>query len=325
LSIFERAAAFITRSRPKQKMGAIARREAREGYIFIAPWLVGLVAFTLLPVIASLVFSFSAWQISAPPKWIGLANYSELLQDQAMLKSLYNTLYLAVFGVPLNMFFGLLIALLMNQDVRGIGIFRTIFYLPSILSTVAVAVLWLWILNPRYGLVNEALGLIGIQGPAWLIDPNWTKPAVILMGLWGVGPNVIIYLAGLKSIPLHLYEAAKLDGADSWAQFRYITFPMLSPSIFFNLVTNIIGALQIFVSIAALTMGGPGSGGVGHAGGAEDSLLVFMLYLYRQAFSQSRMGYASALAWFLAAIIMLLTLFNFWGAKRWVYYEGNKS
>jgi multiple sugar transport system permease protein len=303
----------------------MARREAREGYIFIAPWLLGLVAFTLLPVIASLVFSFSAWQISAPPKWIGLANYTELIQDPAMLKSLYNTLYLALFGVPLNLVVGLVIALLMNQDVRGIGVFRTIFYLPSILSTVAVAVLWIWILNPRYGLVNQALAIIGIQGPAWLIDPNWTKPAVILMGLWGIGPNVIIYLAGLKSIPLHLYEAARLDGADSWAQFRFVTFPMLSPSIFFNLVTNIIGALQIFVSIAALTMGGPAAGGVGRAGGADDSLLVFMLYLYRQAFTQFRMGYASALAWFLAAIIMLLTLFNFLFARRWVYYESNKS
>jgi len=164
--------------------------------------------------------------------------------------------------------------------------------------------------------------LIGIQGPGWLSDPTWAKPAVILMGLWGVGGNMIIYLAGLKGIPQHLYEAAKLDGASILGQFRHITLPMLSPSIFFNLITNIIGALQVFVSIAALTMGGPGSGGVGHAGGADDSLLVFMIYLYRQAFTQSRMGYASALAWFLAVIIMALTLFNFWLARRWVYYEG---
>jgi multiple sugar transport system permease protein len=268
--------------------------------------------------------SFNAWQISAPPKWIGLANYMELFSDPAMKKSLYNTLYLAAFGVPLNLFIGLGIALLMNQKVRGIGIFRTIWYLPSVLSSVAVAVLWMWILNPRFGLLNQALKMIGIKGPGWLVDPLWAKPAVILMGLWGVGGSMIIYLAGLKGIPQHLYEAAELDGAGTLGRFRYITLPMLSPSIFFNLVTNIIGSLQVFVSIAALTMGGPASGGVGHAGGVDDSLLVFMLYLYRQAFTFFRMGYASALAWFLAVIIMVLTLFNFWMSRRWVYYESSQ-
>ena len=302
----------------------MARREAIEGYLFISPWLIGLLAFTIGPIIASFYLSFNAWQISAPPKWIGLANYAELFNDPAMRKSLYNTLYLAVFGVPLNMIVGLAIALLLNQNIRGMSIFRTIYYLPSVLSSVAIAVLWMWILNPRFGLLNRTLAVIGIKGPGWLVDPLWAKPAVILMGLWGVGGGMIIYLAGLRGIPQHLYEAAKLDGADTLQQFRFITLPMLSPSIFFNLITNIIGALQIFVSIAALTMGGPASGGVGRAGGVNDSLLVFMLYLYRQAFSFFRMGYASALAWFLAAIIMALTLFNFWLSRRWVYYEGGQ-
>lgn len=302
----------------------MARKEALEGYFFILPWLIGLLAFTLGPVLASFYLSFNAWQISAPPKWIGLANYAELIQDPAVKKSLYNTLYLTTFGVPLNMIAGLAIALLMNQNVRGIGIFRTIWYLPSVLSSVAVAVLWMWILNPRYGLLNQALILVGIKGPGWLADPEWAKPAVILMGLWGVGGSMIIYLAGLKGIPQHLYEAAKLDGAGTLGQFRFITLPLLSPSIFFNLVTNIIGSLQVFVSIAALTMGGPEAGGVGRAGGVDDSLLVFMLYLYRQAFSFFRMGYASALAWFLAAIIMALTIFNFWLSRRWVYYESGQ-
>ncbi len=305
-------------------MSPMARREAGEGYLFISPWLIGLLAFTIIPVIASLAFSFTAWQISAPPRWIGLDNYTELLQDPAMHLSLSNTLYLALFGVPLNLVVGLAIALLMNQNVRGIGVFRTIWYLPSVLSSVAVAVLWLWILNPRYGLINQGLALVGIEGPGWLIDPDWAKPAVILMGLWGVGGTMIIYLAGLKGIPQHLYEAAKLDGAGVFGQFRYVTLPMLSPSIFFNLVTNIIAALQVFVSIAALTMGGAEAGGVGRAGGPNDTLLVFMLYLYRQAFTQFRMGYASALAWFLAALIMVLTLLNFWMARKWVYYEGAK-
>jgi multiple sugar transport system permease protein len=304
-----------------RRSSRMARKEAWEGYLFILPWLIGLVAFTLGPVLASFYLSFNAWQISAPPIWIGLTNYTELLQDPGMKKSLVNTLYLTVFGVPINMLAGLAIALLMNQDVRGIGIFRTIWYLPSVLSSVAVAVLWLWILNPRFGLLNQALGLIGIKGPGWLIDPLWAKPAVIVMGLWGVGGSMIIYLAGLKGIPQHLYEAAKLDGAGMIGQFRYITLPMLSPSIFFNLVTNIIGSLQIFVSVAALTMGGPEAGGVGSAGGVDDALLVFMLYLYRQAFTFFRMGYASALAWFLAAIIMALTALNFWGSRRWVFYE----
>jgi multiple sugar transport system permease protein len=308
----------------RQKMSPMARREAREGYLFISPWIIGFLAFTFIPVVASLVLSFTAWQISAPPKWIGLDNYVELFKDPVMFKSLYNTFYLALFGVPLNLLIGLLSALLMNQNVRGIGFFRTIWYLPSILSSVAIAVLWLWILNPRYGLINGMLALVGIQGPGWLTDPTWAKPAVILMGLWGVGGNMIIYLAGLKGIPQHLYEAAKLDGAGILGQFFHITLPLLSPSIFFNLVTNIIGALQVFVSIAALTMGGPASGGVGHAGGVSDSLLVFMLYLYREAFNQFRMGYASAMAWFLTAIIMVLTLINFWLSKHWVYYESAK-
>lgn len=307
-----------------RRKSKLARREALEGYLFIAPWLIGLIAFTIGPIIASFYISFNAWQISAPPKWIGLENYIELFNDPAVHKSLYNTLYLALFGVPLNMVAGLAIALLLNQNIRGMSIFRTIYYLPSVLSSVAIAVLWMWILNPRFGLLNLALGVIGIKGPGWLVDPVWSKPAVILMGLWGVGGGMIIYLAGLRGIPQHLYEAAKLDGANTLGQFRYITLPMLSPSIFFNLVTNIIGALQVFVSIAALTMGGPASGGVGRAGGVEDSLLVFMLYLYRQAFSNFRMGYASALAWFLTAIIMALTLFNFWLSRRWVYYEGSK-
>jgi multiple sugar transport system permease protein len=307
----------------RKPMSKKVRREALQGYLFISPWLIGLLAFTIGPIIASFILSFNAWQITAPPKWIGFDNYTEMFADPGMHKSLYNTFFLAVVGVPLNMVAGLSIALLLNQKIRGISVFRTIYYLPAVLSSVAVAVLWMWILNPRFGLLNRGLALIGIKGPGWLIDPLWAKPAVILMGLWGVGSSMIIYLAGLKGIPQHLYEAAKLDGAGTFGQFRYVTIPMLSPSIFFTLVTNIIGALQIFVSIAALTMGGPASGGVGRAGGVDDSLLVFMLYLYRQAFSFFRMGYASALAWFLAAIIMILTLFNFWLSRRWVYYEGS--
>jgi multiple sugar transport system permease protein len=315
--------AFTQKISHRTPMSKNARREALQGYLFILPWLIGLVAFTIGPIVASFYLSFNAWQISAPPKWIGLDNYTEMFSDPAMHKSLYNTLYLALFGVPLNMIVGLAIALLLNQNIRGISVFRTVYYLPSVLSSVAVAVLWMWILNPRFGLLNRGLTLLGVKGPGWLIDPLWAKPAVLIMGLWGVGGSMIIYLAGLRGIPNHLYEAAKLDGAGTLGQFRYVTLPMLSPSIFFTLVTNIIGALQVFVSIAALTMGGPASGGVGRAGGVDDSLLVFMLYLYRQAFSFFRMGYASALAWFLAAIIMILTLFNFWLSQRWVYYEGS--
>ena len=311
--------------RTKRKMSRTRVREATLGYAFISPWIIGLLAFTIGPVLASLALSFTAWQVSAPPKWIGLDNYIELFSDEAMYKSLYNTIYLTAIGVPLNLVAGLLIALLMNQKVRGISIFRTIWYLPSILSSVAVAVLWLWVLNPRYGLVNRALALIGIQGPGWLTDPVWAKPAVLLMGLWGVGGGMVIYLAGLQGIPEHLYEAAKLDGAGTLAQFRHVTLPMLSPTIFFNFITGLIGSLQVFVSIAALTMGSSWGGGVGKAGGVDDSLLVFMLYLYRQAFSYFRMGYASALAWFLAAIIMILTVINFTIGQRWVFYEGNLS
>ena len=306
----------------RPRLTRLQLREALEGYLFISPWLVGLLAFTLGPIVLSFALSFTAWQISAPPIWIGLDNYAELFQDPTMYKSLYNTIYLAVLGVPLSMVLALGIAMLMNQGVRGISIFRTIWFLPSVLSSVAVAVLWSWILNPRYGLLNQALALVGIEGPGWLTEPEWAKPAVILMGLWGVGGSMVIYLAGLKGIPQHLYEAAKLDGAGEWAQFRHVTLPMLSPTIFFNLITSVIGSLQVFVSIAAITMGASWGGGVSRAGGPDDSLLVFMLYLYRQAFGFFRMGYASALAWFLAAIIMALTIINFQLAKRWVYYEG---
>ncbi|MCL5997157.1 MAG: sugar ABC transporter permease [Chloroflexi bacterium] len=306
----------------RPRLTRLQLREALEGYLFISPWLVGLLAFTLGPIVLSFALSFTAWQISAPPIWIGLDNYTELFQDPTMYKSLYNTIYLAVLGVPLSMVLALGIAMLMNQGVRGISIFRTIWFLPSVLSSVAVAVLWSWILNPRYGLLNRALALVGIDGPGWLTEPEWAKPAVILMGLWGVGGSMVIYLAGLKGIPQHLYEAAKLDGAGEWAQFRHVTLPMLSPTIFFNLITSVIGSLQVFVSIAAITMGASWGGGVSRAGGPDDSLLVFMLYLYRQAFGFFRMGYASALAWFLAAIIMALTIINFQLAKRWVYYEG---
>ena len=310
------------RRRRRISFTRLQTREAAEGYLFISPWLIGLFLFTLGPIVVSFFLSFTAWQISAPPLWIGLTNYTEMLQDPTMYKSLYNTLYLAILGVPLTMLFALGIALLMNQGVRGISIFRTIWYLPSVLSSVAVAVLWSWLLNPRYGLLNKALGVVGIDGPGWLTDPEWAKPAVVLMGLWGVGGSMVIYLAGLQGIPQHLYEASELDGAGPWARFRHITLPMLSPTIFFNLITSVIGSLQVFVSIAAITMGASWGGGVSRAGGPDDALLVFMLYLYRQAFGFFRMGYASALAWFLAAIIMVLTIVNFQLAKRWVYYEG---
>ena len=279
-------------------------RRILTGLTFTLPWILGLGIFTLYPVIASLYYSFCDYSVLEPAIWIGGDNYARMLHDGAFWLSLENTLIYAGLSIPLSMVVALTLALLLNCNVRGTAIFRTIFYLPSIVPVTASAMLWLWILNPSFGLINYALApichLFGLEPPGWLSDPTWAKPALILMSAWGVGNSMIIYLAGLQDVPEALYEAAEIDGANKWQQFWYVTFPMIMPVIYFNLVMGIIGALQTFTQVFIMTGGTMGD--------PAQSTLMYAPYLFSTAFFDLRMGYASALAWVLFCIIALLTL-----------------
>ena len=292
----------------KQTPGS--KKEAVEGFLFISPWLIGFLIFTLGPLIASIFLSLSKWDIFSDPQFVGFANYVKMFEDPLFKKSLWNTFYYSIVSIPLGMAGGLSLALLLNQKVKGLPIFRTIFYLPSVTSGVAVALLWKWIFNPEFGLANAILNWFGLPGSQWLSSPTWAMPAIIIMSLWGVGGGMLIYLAGLQGIPQQLYEAAELDGAGSWSCFVNITLPMLSPTLFFQLIMGIIGSFQVFTQVFVMTGGGP-----------ANATLVYVLYLYRNAFQWWKMGYASALAWFLFAIILILTLIQFKLAPRWVNYD----
>lgn len=292
----------------------VSTLQVREWYaalVFISPWIIGFFVFFLGPMIASAYLSFTTYDTINPPRWVGLANYSRMFfTDSVFAKSLYNTVYITVIGVPLNILTGLGIALLLSHDVKGITWFRTIFYLPSIVPVVASSILWMWILRGKSGLLNYALSLLGITGPQWLGDPAWAKPAIILMGLWGAGSNMIIYLAGLKNIPNEFYEAASIDGAGSLRQFFTITLPLLTPTLFFSTIMGIIGSFQIFTQSFIMTGGGP-----------NDSTLFYVFYLFNNAFSYFQMGYASALAWVLFFIILACTVIIIRSGKYWVHYE----
>ena len=299
-----------------------SRRDFLAGYLFLTPWLLGLIFFTAGPVVLSFYMSFTSWTLLSPPRWVGLENYSRLLaNDSLFYQSLYNTLYYVMFSVPLSMAIALALALLVNQKVRGVQVFRTIFYLPSVTNMVAVSVLWLWIFNPEFGLLNSALRVFGIEGPLWLQSESWSKPSLILMSLWSVGGGMIIYLAGLQGIPQPLYEAAELDGAGPWQKFRSITLPMLTPAVFFNLVMNLIGSFQVFTQAYVMT----GSKVPGSEGSPANSTLFYVLYLYKKAFQQFKMGDAAAMAWILFIVIFTLTLIQFKLSRRWVYYEAGEA
>jgi len=285
---------------------------------FIFPWIFGFLVFTAGPMVYSLGLSFFDWDLVSAPTFVGFGNYVTAAQDPYVGKALQVTLLFAVVSVPLQVVLSLAVAMLMNVKVKGINIFRTIWYLPSLVTGVAQVALFLWVFNPKYGLVNGVLGFFGIDGPSWFRDPNWALPAVILMSLWTVGGNMVIYLAGLQDVPAELHEAAQLDGAGQFRRFWNVTLPQLSPVIFFNVVTGLIGALQTFTQgyiIQAALQTGSGTGSSGTA------LLFFVLYLYQNAFNYFHMGYASALAWILFVMIMLLTLLVFRGSSFWVYYE----
>ena len=289
-----------------------ARRDLCNGLLFASPWIIGFVVFTAYAIAASLYYSFCRYDILTPPHWIGIKNYSRLLtNDELFARSLWNTMYMVVIGLPIGLVASLALSLLLNMKVKGIAIYRAIFYLPTLVPAVALATLWMWLLNTDIGLVNVMLSKVGIAGPGWLTDPALAKPALILMGLWGFGGSSILYLAGLQNIPDHLYEAAELDGANSFHKLRHVTLPMLSPVIFFNLIMGLIGSFQYFTQVYIMTNGGP-----------QDSTLFYALYLFNRAFVDLKMGYASAMAWVLFAITLVCTLLVFKTSAKWVYYEG---
>lgn len=287
------------------------QREMIAGYFFILPAVLGVIFFTLGPMLASLYYSLTSYDL-VHLKWVGLANYQFLLSDPLFWQSLRVTIKYTVVAVPLNLVIGLFVAMLLNQRIRGLSALRTIYYLPSIVGGVAVSLLWMWIFNPQFGLLNWLLSLVGIHGPGWIFSGTWVIPSFILMSLWGVGGAMIIYLAGLQGIPSDLYDAAAIDGAGSWRTFLAVTIPMLTPVLFFNLIIGIIASFQIFTQAFVMTNGGP-----------ENQSLFYVLYLYNNAFVYFHMGYASALAWVLFIIVVILTAVVFKSSPMWVFYEGS--
>ena len=298
----------------KRRWLTLARREALFFYVFISPWLLGLIIFTAGPIIASAVLSFTRYEMVAAPKWLGWANYEKAFtKDNLFWKSLGNTAYYVGLGVPLRVIFAFILAALLNQEIRGRLFYRVAYYMPSIIPGVAASVLWLILLNPRLGLINLILGVFGVPRINWLGSPDWSKPAMILMSLWGVGGGMVIYLAGFQSIPESLYEAADIDGAGRWRKFWNVTIPLMTPTILFNLIMQIINSFQVFASAFIMTGGGP-----------LNSTLFYMLHLYNNAFSYFKMGYASALAWVLFIIILALTLLTLKWSEAWVFYQGGR-
>ena len=293
-------------------------RETR-GFLFVLPWLFGFVIFVAGPFLFSFFLSFMQWRLVGDMKWMGFSNYVQLLSgdDTRFVQSVYNTAYYVLFHVPGVLFISFAVAGLLNRKVKGIAIYRTAFYLPSITTGVATAVLWYWVLQPN-GLLNNFLDIflnpLGMAAPNWLGSTTWAMPGLIIMSFWSVGTTMIIYLAGLQGIPQHLYEAAEIDGAGWWGKVRHVTLPMMTPQIFLTLVLAVIGSFQVFTSALIITEGGP-----------ADATLFLLLYLYWNGFRFFKMGYASAIAWVLFFIILFLTIVQFMAARRWVYYEGERA
>jgi len=295
----------------------LRQQEERTFYLFILPWLVGFVLFTGGPVIYSFLISLTNWTGSSTRDWIGLNNYVNLFTvDPYFWIVIKNTFVYGTFSVLLGTTLALGVALLMNQKVPGVSILRTLYYLPSVTSGIAIAIMFGWIFNPRSGLINYLLSIVGIQGPAWFSSTTWAMPALIIISLWAIGPNMIILLAGLQGIPQHLYEAARIDGANRFQEFLHVTLPMLSPVLFYVAVISMIGSFQIFDNVYVLTSRNGAS-----PGGPGTATRVIVIDLFQNAFVNSRMGYASAQAWILCIIIMLLTWAMFRMSKRMVHYE----
>jgi multiple sugar transport system permease protein len=298
----------------------LQRSELLPGLLFISPWIIGFAWFQLYPIIASIRYSFTNYNMMQPPLWLGLDNYTRLFtEDELFRKSLTNTAIYALFSVPLNLIVAFVFALLLNLRIPGRTVFRAVFYFPAIIPTVATAILWSMLLNTKGGLINVGLQALGLPAIAWLTSPTWTMPSLILLSLWGIGPIVVIFLAGLQDVPRELYEAARLDGAGPFRLVRDVTIPLLSPVILFNLIIGTIAALQVFVQPFVIFGGGRGGGG--NPGGPLNSVLVYSVQLYTVAFQQFRMGYAAAMAWILFVIIFSLSLLALRFSSRFVHYE----
>jgi ABC-type sugar transport system permease subunit len=308
----------VTGRRDRVRRSSAARKQERAGFLFASPWLIGVVLFLIGPIVASGLLSATNWNLISSPRWVGLENYRDMVASENFWRSIKVTLFYTVLAIPLYQVTGLALALLLNKRVKGMYLFRTILFLPAVLSGVAVAVLWVSLLNPDLGVVNQVLRSIGMDDPPrWLQSPSWAIPAVVLMGLWGVGGGAIIYLAGLQNIPPALYQAAKIDGAGSWQTFRHITLPLLTPTLLFTLLIGLIEAFQVFDT--AFVLGG------GSRGGTRGSLLFYVLNLWNEGFRSGRFGYASALAWVLVVAAAIVIVLIFRTSSRWVYYESGEA
>jgi ABC-type sugar transport system permease subunit len=307
----------VARPLRQSRFSGLGWRRARWGYVFIAPWIIGFLAFTVIPMIATLAFSFTNINLAQaePLQFVGLKNYEALLKDRQVWASLGITLKFALIALPLAVVLPLLFALLLHsRHLLGSGIFRVLFFLPYVVPFVATVFIWGGMLNPSTGWINVALEAIGVEKPPpWLEDPSWVYPGLALIGVWGIGAGMIVYLAGLKGIPTDLYEAAKIDGAGAWASLRHITIPMLTPVIFYTIVLSVVEVMQYFLVPLVL------QDGTGEPGG---STMFYNLYLYKNFFTFQNMSYGATLAWLLFAITMAITLVLFGTARRWVYYAG---
>jgi len=311
----ESLARDLSRERPPRVSLRRRLRRNLRGYVFVLPWIISLLVFTAYPMLASFYFSMTDYSVLKPPVWTGLQNFKVMFtQDPLYWKSAYNSAYYTLLSVPLQLVIALVLAMMLNRKARGIGIYRTIYYLPSLMPVVAGTLLWMLLLNPRDGLINEALSFVGLPKLGWLQSSAWSKPALVLMALWGSGWLMLIFLAALKDVPESLHEAAMIDGANSWQRFWAVTLPLLTPSIFFNLIMSIIGSFQVFAQALI-------AGGTGNSSGPLNSLLMYMVQLYRYAFLYFEMGYASAMALVLFLVLVAITLVVVKTSGSWVYYE----
>lgn len=310
-------ATALTQARAGTARQSLSRRFRRNlpGYLFILPWLIGLIVFTLGPFVASLYLSFTDWRILGSPRWVGFDNYERILtQDPLFRITLRNTVYYAIFHVIGVNVVALALAQLLNQKLRGFVLFRTLFYLPTVTSGVATALVFSLMFNGNTGIINAVLRVFGIQGPNWLFSETWTMPALIVISIWDLGVPMLIYLAALQNVPGELHEAAMIDGANRWQRFRSVLLPLISPTIFFNVMVSVIGSFKVFTLAKVITEGGP-----------ANATLFYVLYLYRQAFESLRMGYATALGWILFLIIFALSALQIYASSRWVYYESGDN
>ncbi|MFU0799818.1 MAG: sugar ABC transporter permease [Xylanivirga thermophila] len=300
-----------------KKKSTQEKKFIRLGLLFAMPWMVGFILFQLYPILSSFFYSLTNYNFFKDPDFIGLKNYAELFKDTKFYLSLKNTFYMVLVGVPVKLIYSLFMAMLLNKEVKGQSIYRTVYYMPSIVPIVASSVLWLWILNPQYGILNNILGALHLPQPAWTVDPRYTKVSLVIMDTWRSGGTILIYLAALQGIPRSLYEAADIDGANGWSKFWEITIPSISPVTLFQLIMGLIGAFQYFTQAFIFSSGTQ----LQVSGGPENSLLFYSLYLYQNGFSFLKMGYASAMAWILFIIIIIISTTILKTSLKWVSYE----